>query len=176
MSIEPSIDDHVREWIGILDDKYTSTNQREVRLDLSHSLSFLALDIITHLCLGESFRCLENNADQYGFLAEVQAGVIFQQYISVLLEIKDFLFFVAGFSFIRSRLFPSTNDKTGIGRVMLVSFDTRCSCFKDGTKVCSAHSQNGRTKINWRWGKDRIAGRYAPIFSVQRSHARPSKH
>ncbi|KAJ8069260.1 hypothetical protein OCU04_002923 [Sclerotinia nivalis] len=116
--LELIIKKHVSRWIGILDNKYTSANDRHVTVDLSKGLTFLTLDIITELCLGEPFYCLDKTTDPYGFLEALQTGVITQQYISVLLELKDFLFFLGRFDFIRSRIFPNKNDETGIGRVM----------------------------------------------------------
>lgn len=118
--MEATIDKCVRKWIGILDNKYTSTNDREVNLNLSQSLPLLTLDIMTDLCLGESFRCLEKGSEQYDFLEALQTGMVAQHYISVLPELKNLLFFVGRIPFIRSRIFPNTKDKTGIGRVMQV--------------------------------------------------------
>lgn len=126
--MEAMVNEHIRKWISKLHDKKASMNRWEIQEDLSHSLPFLTLDIITHLCLGNSFDCLEKDADPYGFLAAMQSGAVAQQYLSSLLEIKSFLFFLSGFSFIRSQLFPNLNDKAGIGRVMMVRLLIKILC------------------------------------------------
>ncbi|KAF7865203.1 hypothetical protein EAF04_006180 [Stromatinia cepivora] len=87
-------------------------------MGLSKGLTSLTLDIITELCLGEPFHCLDKTTDPYGFFEALQTGVITQQYISVLLELKNLLFFLGRCDFIRSRIFPNRNDEMGIGRVM----------------------------------------------------------
>lgn len=114
------MEEHIHEWIEILNAKYVSAEDKPVILDLSQSLPFLALDIISHLCLGESFNCIRNEKDQYGFLEALETGVVAQQYLSVLLELKSFLFWLGEFPVIRSYLFPNMNNPTGIGRVMQV--------------------------------------------------------
>lgn len=106
----------------MIEAKYTSSQESSVVLDLAESLPLLTLDIISHLCLGESFHCVRNEKDQYGFLDALKTGMVAQQYISVLLEIKSFLFWIGKFSFVRSNLFPNISDTAGIGRVMMVCF------------------------------------------------------
>lgn len=122
--LEPTIDAHISFWLQLLSHKYTSSESSSPALNLSLHIPFLTLDIITELCLSESFNCIENECDKYGFLAALQTGMIAQGYISSLLEVKDFLFWIGRFGWVKERLFPNVKDKDGIGRVMSVR-----SCF-----------------------------------------------
>ncbi|KAF2179608.1 cytochrome P450 [Zopfia rhizophila CBS 207.26] len=120
LDMEPTVDEHIGEYLRMLDEKSASANGNAIKLDLSQSIPHLTLDIITHLCLGESFQCIENENDRYGFLDALNCGMIFQQYISVLLEATNLLLYLGKLPFVRSRLFPNVNSSDGIGRVMLV--------------------------------------------------------
>lgn len=118
--MEAAVDEELHLWMRILEAKQSTFNNRAIRVDLSQSIPFLTLDIITRLCLGESFQCLEADEDQYGFLDALQSGMVAQQYLATFLELKDLLFFVAKPAYIRARLFPNTNNPNGLGRVMKV--------------------------------------------------------
>jgi hypothetical protein len=118
--VEAVVDEHLYQWMRILETKQSISNNKAIKVDLSRCIPFLTLDIITRLCLGESFQCLEADEDQYGFLDAMQSGMVAQQYLATLLELKDLLFFVAKPASVRSRLFPNTNNPNGFGRVMKV--------------------------------------------------------
>ncbi|KAF2115745.1 cytochrome P450 [Lophiotrema nucula] len=117
-SVETIVDDHIQGWMRILNTKQSTFDEKVVKVDLSQAIPFLTLDIIAHLCLGASFRCLETDTDQYGFLDALQTGMIAQPYLGSLLELKKLLFTVGRPAFIRSRLFPNANNPKGLGRVM----------------------------------------------------------
>ena len=122
LDMESTLDEHISNYLRTLDGKIDSTSSRAIRVNLSQDIPHLTLDIITNLCLGESFRCVENEKDQYGFLDTPKRSMVYHQYISVLLERTKLLLYIGKVSFFRSLLFPNANSSDGIGRVMLVSF------------------------------------------------------
>lgn len=108
-------------WIRDLHTKQSRLDNKALEVDLAQSIPFLTLDIISHLCLGESFKCLETNTDQYGFLDALQSGMVAQPYLATLLELKNLLFALGKSKSIRARLFPNTGNQTGLGKVMQVN-------------------------------------------------------
>ncbi|KAF1951801.1 cytochrome P450 [Byssothecium circinans] len=86
-----------------------------------HVIPFLTLDIISRLCLGNSFHCLEADNDQYGLLDALHSGMVAQQYLATLLEFKDLLFLSES----RLRLRIANTTKQGSAKDMLDSFLSR---------------------------------------------------
>jgi hypothetical protein len=124
--LEATMDEHIRSWIQLIDNKYISEGDKTTKFDLSRSIPFLNVDLMSHLCLGKSFGCIENDTDMYKFLYSIRTGMIAQQCMSILSEVTGFLHALAGNSFLRKfmTVFPAPCHEEGIGRVMRVSLAT----------------------------------------------------
>ncbi|KAF2875746.1 cytochrome P450 oxidoreductase [Massariosphaeria phaeospora] len=121
-NFESIMDDHIRGWIRMIDRKHVSTEDTTIAFDVSRSVPLLAIDLISHLCLGESFGCVETERDQHEFLFHIRTGMIVQQVMSIYLEIKTILHSLAKIPFLRQwiTLFPAPSHRQGIGRVLRI--------------------------------------------------------
>ncbi|KAH7088266.1 cytochrome P450 [Paraphoma chrysanthemicola] len=119
-SMEHIIHIHVGNWLQMLNVKSQTLYHGDLTIDLSRDLPFLSMDIITHLCLGESFGDVQFDTDRYSLLEELSSGMVAQQYIASLLEVKRCLFWLGGLPIFRTKLFPSAKQPTGLGQVMRI--------------------------------------------------------
>ena len=120
-NMEIEIDDHICKWLERIGDFGLSHPGSPKVFDIGKSIQYLTVDIISHLCLGEEFGCVENDNDQYNFLGAVETGTIASLYLSVSSELRGLLSFLTTIPFMHRLLVPSAKDKDGIGRVMGVS-------------------------------------------------------
>lgn len=120
-NMEIQIDDHICRWLERIGDLGLSHQGNPKAFDIGKSIQYLTVDIISHLCLGEEFGCVENDSDRYDFLGAVETGTIASLYLSVLGELRGLLSFLTTIPFMHRLLVPSVKDKDGIGRVMGVS-------------------------------------------------------
>ncbi|KAF2793665.1 cytochrome P450 [Melanomma pulvis-pyrius CBS 109.77] len=112
------VDEHIRDWISMIWDKYTANGTGLRNLDLSKSIPYLTVDLISHACLGESFGCTEKQEDRLGFIQAMRAGMILQQYTSVLLEANTCLSLLGRTFFFRPYIYPTHEDTVGVGKTM----------------------------------------------------------
>ena len=119
--VEPTIDEHILNWIRCIDAHCLAQRRSSRAFDIGKSIQFLTVDLITQLCLGEAFGCVDSNRDQFDFLATVRTGSAISQHFSVLLEVNRLLFYLTKIPFLRRLLVPSVKDKTGVGKIMGVS-------------------------------------------------------
>ncbi|EAT84211.1 hypothetical protein HBI56_108720 [Parastagonospora nodorum] len=117
---ESVVDMHIGDWMRTLFIKSDMKGEGNIEINLSKVAPFLSLDIITHLCLGQSFNNVKSDSDNYGLLEALSTGMIAQQYIASLLELKTALFWLGSLPYLRGRLFPTTKSPTGIGQVMRI--------------------------------------------------------
>jgi hypothetical protein len=111
---------HIGDWMRTLSMKNDTKEQSDLKINLSKVAPFLSLDIITHLCLGQSFNNMKSDSDNYGLLEALSTGMVAQQYIASVLELKTALFWLGSLPYLRNRLFPKAKSPTGIGQVMRV--------------------------------------------------------
>lgn len=115
-------------YFKIIEDKIRTEHNNTAELDLSVTIPLLTLDIIAHLCLGESFGNIEHETDVFDFFKALNIGMFFQQYTAILTEITTFLLSLGKLPWFHTWLFPKGSNSNGIGRVMLVSLNpTTCS-------------------------------------------------
>ncbi|MCJ1258853.1 hypothetical protein MMC24_006687 [Lignoscripta atroalba] len=122
--VEPTIDEHILNWIRCIDAHCLAQRRSSRAFDIGKSIQFLTVDLITQLCLGEAFGCVDSNRDQFDFLATVRTGSAISQHFSVLLEVNRLLFYLTKIPFLRRLLVPSVKDKTGVGKIMGVIRNT----------------------------------------------------
>lgn len=117
-NMEILIDDHICRWLERIRDLGLPHQGSPKAFDIGKSIQYLTVDIISHLCLGEEFGCVENDSDRYNFLGAVETGTIASVYLSVLGELRGLLSFLMTMPLMHRLLVPSVKDKDGIGRVM----------------------------------------------------------
>lgn len=69
-------------------------------------MQIFTADVITWLCLGKAFGCIENARDQYGFLEAVRIGSAVSQQFWVMHEINRLLFHLTKIPSMRRRIVP----------------------------------------------------------------------
>jgi hypothetical protein len=116
--MERVVDEHIKDWIYMIWNKYSSNDYELRSLDLSKSIPYLTVDLISRLCLGESFGCTEEQEDSLGFIQAMRAGMILQQYTSVLLEAHTCLSLLGRLFFFRPFIYPTHKDAVGVGKTM----------------------------------------------------------
>jgi hypothetical protein len=119
--VESTVDGYVAQYLQMVERKIEATHDKTADMDLSITIPLLTLDMIAHLCLGESFGSIEHETDTFDFFKALNLGMLFQQYIAVLTEFTTVLLGVGKLPWFRTRLFPKGSNSNGIGRVMLVS-------------------------------------------------------
>ena len=130
--MEPAVDDIIVTWIQHLEKQWSSKSGRIRDFDMGKRIQFLAVDITTKLCLGESFKCIEEDRDQYSFLETVKNATPISLQLSLFPEITKTIYHLSKLSPIRWLLVPSAKDRGGIGSVMGVCSALQAiPCFSD---------------------------------------------
>jgi hypothetical protein len=120
-NVESTVAAYITQFLGLIESKIESAQDKTARLDLSNTIPLLTLDMIAHLCLGESFDSIQRETDSFELFKALNVGMLIQQYIAVLTEATKVLLTVGKLPWFRTRLFPKGSNSNGIGRVMLVS-------------------------------------------------------
>ena len=120
-SVEPIIDNVVLQWLQKIQ-KFIGDSQASTNLDIGRRVQYLTVDIISRLCLGQPFGCIENDNDQYEFLETVKQATPVSLYFTVFPELSALLFYLTKIPLLRRIIVPSTADANGLGKVMKVGF------------------------------------------------------
>lgn len=111
--MEDDIDDRLLELFGLIEKKYISTDKDFRPMDLSRTMSYFTLDVISSIAFGQAFGFIENDDDPFGYIANLQeflpAIIVFGAYT----ELQKILRFP-----LLKPLLPKSTDKRGLGRVM----------------------------------------------------------
>ncbi|KAL9003904.1 MAG: hypothetical protein Q9188_003242 [Gyalolechia gomerana] len=116
--LQPAIDKILSAWIRRLEEEWIWKPEQSTDFDIGKRIQFLTVDIITQLCLGDSFQCSENDRDQYGFLETVKSATPISLQMSTFPEFTKIMYHLTKNSTIRRLLVPSIRDKGGIGTVI----------------------------------------------------------
>ncbi|KAL8983128.1 MAG: hypothetical protein Q9205_002552 [Flavoplaca limonia] len=111
--IQPTVDEIVVNWIQCLRERWSSTPKQARDFDIGKRIQFLTVDITTKLCLGESFRCVEEDRDQHAFLDTVKTATPVSLQLSLFPELTRTLYHLTKLAPIRRLLVPSAEDKSG---------------------------------------------------------------
>ncbi|KAL1297395.1 hypothetical protein AAFC00_004931 [Neodothiora populina] len=111
--IEQDIDDRLLQLYDLIENKYLSTDQDFRPLDLSKTMSYFTLDVISSVAFGEAFGFIEADDDPFGYIDNLQeflpAIILFGAYPELTQILRlPFMKFLA----------PKKTDKRGLGRVM----------------------------------------------------------
>lgn len=93
-------------------------------VDMAESVSFLAVDVASHITLGEALGCVKSNTDKHGFIAMIRNNMAAQQFLSLFLEAWRLLRLLSKTT-LRNWIVPSADDGSDIGQVLGVSY-RRC--------------------------------------------------
>jgi cytochrome P450 len=117
---ERIMDTHVQNWMQMLDQQLRSSQNGEVRVNLSRTLPFLSMDIITHLSLSEPFDNVKTDTDRYRLIESLSTAMVVQQYQASLPELNAFVHWLGSLPILRDIVFPSVNSPGGLGELMQV--------------------------------------------------------
>ncbi|KAJ9632240.1 hypothetical protein H2203_000644 [Taxawa tesnikishii (nom. ined.)] len=113
LSMEQDIDKRLLQLYDLIEAKYISTERDFRPMDLSRTLSFFTLDVISTIAFGQEFGFLERDDDPFGYIANLQeflpAIIVFGAYT----ELQKLMRFPLLKPFL-----PKSTDKRGLGRVM----------------------------------------------------------
>ncbi|KAL8848774.1 MAG: hypothetical protein Q9221_006245 [Calogaya cf. arnoldii] len=118
--MQPAVDEIVVIWIQRLEKQWSSIPGQARDFDIGRMIQFLAVDVTTKLCLGESFRCIEEDRDQHAFLETIKSATPVSLQLSLFPEITKMMYHLTKLTPFRRLLVPSVDDKGGIGTVMSV--------------------------------------------------------
>jgi len=111
--LEKDVDDQLLAMFELVNRKYLSTDDNLRPVDLSKTISYFTLDVISKVAFGQEFGFIENDDDPYGYIANLQeflpAIIVFGAYT----ELQKIL----RLPFLKS-VMPKSTDKRGLGRVM----------------------------------------------------------
>lgn len=120
--MQPAVDNIIVTWIQRLERQWSSTPGQARDFDIGKRIQFLAVDVTTKLCLGESFRCIEEDRDQHAFLETVKNATPVSLQLSLFPELTKMMYHLTKLAPLGRLLVPSADDKGGIGTVMSVCF------------------------------------------------------
>ena len=102
-----------------VDEHYVSSDRVTKEVDISRTIQFLTMDVITHLLFGEPFGYVRTQSDIHDFLNIVQERLPVVETFSVLTELLSLLWLMSYIPWLKL-LIPNHKDESGIGRVMRV--------------------------------------------------------
>ncbi|GAB7352344.1 hypothetical protein MBLNU459_g2786t1 [Dothideomycetes sp. NU459] len=113
LHMEQDIDHRLLQLFDLVEAKYLSTDKEFRPMDLSKTLSYFTLDVISTVAFGQPFGFLEKDDDPFGYIDNLQeflpAIIVFGAYP----ELQKILRFP-----LLAALMPTSTDKRGLGRVM----------------------------------------------------------
>ena len=121
-AMEAVIDAQLLDWLERVNSSWVSTQGSSRPFDIGKRIQFLTVDIITKICLGTALGCVASDSDKYDFLATVERGNLVCQQFSVILELNSLMYYLTKIPLLRSLLIPKPTDRSGVGRIMGVSF------------------------------------------------------
>lgn len=112
--MEQDIDDRLLQLFDLINTKYLSSLGGAYRpMDLSRTLSYFTLDVISQIAFGEAFGFLEKDEDPFGYIANLQEFLPAIMLFGAYTELTSILRFPLLKPFL-----PKSTDKRGLGRVM----------------------------------------------------------
>jgi hypothetical protein len=119
MTLEQDIDACLLELVGLIERKYLSVGGEIVPMDLARKIQFLTSDIMSKLSFDHKFRDLESDADQWGYIAELEA--LFPN-ITWTATVPGFLMFMTRLGLLQ-KLAAAGDGSMGMAKVKAVAFE-----------------------------------------------------
>ena len=111
--MEDDIDNQLLRFFDLVESKYVSDDSSFRPIELSRTLSYFTLDVISKVAFGQEFGFIEADDDPYGYIANLQeflpAIIVFGAYIELTKLLR--------LPFMKAVL-PKSSDKRGLGRIM----------------------------------------------------------
>lgn len=124
--MQPAMDKILLAWIRDLERNWSCQAAQAKDVDIGKRIQFLTVDIITQLCLGDSFRCTEDDVDQHDFLETVKMATPISLQMSTFPELATIMRYLTQFPPLHRLLVPSAEDKGGLGKTIGVSASSVC--------------------------------------------------
>jgi hypothetical protein len=67
---------NITQFLELIESKIEPAQDKTARLDLSTTIPLLTLDIIAHLCLGESFDSIQRETDSFELFKALNVGML----------------------------------------------------------------------------------------------------
>ncbi|SPO01826.1 related to pisatin demethylase [Cephalotrichum gorgonifer] len=112
-NLEGSIDTHIAELLDLIRSKYLSSDAGSKPMDFAQKMSFLTLDIISHISFGKPFGDIRADGDVDEFLKAGEEGLWVGSHIMAM-----GLTGVIHTPWVFRTFGPSEKDKTGLGRTV----------------------------------------------------------
>ena len=115
---EPIVDHFLKKWIAQIDQHWASEPGTTKAFNIGRRIEYLTVDIISRICLGKEFGCIEEDCDQFGFLKAVEVGTKASLPTSIFQELQTFYQVITKIPVFHRLIVPSRCDTSGVGRVM----------------------------------------------------------
>ncbi|KAF2196241.1 putative benzoate 4-monooxygenase cytochrome P450 [Delitschia confertaspora ATCC 74209] len=120
-SIEPIVEERIKEWINYIKNHVVSEDEGTVKFDMAPSVQYLTTDVISHLCFGHPFGFVKKHGDVHGFLNTLETRLPIIENLSVITELGHVLTLIAKIPFLNRMLLPQPTDTDGIGKIVGIS-------------------------------------------------------
>ncbi|KAJ9667423.1 hypothetical protein H2201_002291 [Coniosporium apollinis] len=115
--LEECVDNRLGDFFKLIEEKYTSAGSTLRPVDFAQKAQYFGIDVITDIACGEPFGFLSQDADVHGYIStQLELIPIFEWFST--LPILDKIMRVP---FISRMAMPTSEDKTGVGRLMGVA-------------------------------------------------------
>lgn len=111
--LEPSIDKILLNAIDLIKRKYLSSDGQLKPLDLATFVTYLAMDVITMLAVGEPFGYITDDEDKYDYVKSIADNMPVINFFTAAPLIASIMRIPA----IQNMLIPDVDDKVGVGKV-----------------------------------------------------------
>ena len=115
---EPIVDHFLQNWIAQISEQWASEPGTTKPFNIGRRIEYLTVDIISRICLGKEFGCVESDEDKFGFLQAVEVGTKASLPTSIFQELQTFYQLLTRIPLFHRLIVPSKCDKSGVGRVM----------------------------------------------------------
>lgn len=119
-NFESDVDVVLWDVINLINDKYISQGPDLKPLDFSAVMQYFTLDVVTSLSLGKAFGYVRQDKDIYNYIQTMWENFPVMNFMLAYPPVVRFLNLPA----IQKNLVPSVKDRTGLGKIKGVAFDT----------------------------------------------------
>lgn len=119
-NIEPTIDGLVLQWLQKIQELGYAESGHSVNLDIGRRIQYLTVDIISELCLGQPFGCIEKDNDQHDFIETIEKATPVSLYFTAFPELSALLLHLTKIPPLRRIIVPSMTEGNDLGKVMKV--------------------------------------------------------
>ncbi len=119
--MQPAMEKILLTWLRDLERNWSCQAAPAKDVDIGKRIQFLTVNIIIQLCLGDSFKCTEDDVDRHDFLETVKFATLISLQMSTFPELATILRYLTQCPPLHRLLVPSAEDRAGLGRMIGVS-------------------------------------------------------